>query len=1085
MKKIFLIMMVFSILTTSVFADYGLGEQAYTNMHNFLNGEISYSEFEENFKGLNSQANSLLEKDDIFTSTVLSILGFAGDKTVGALEKTPLNDVYLGEQIIGVLRNNVEKFDEVFGSIYDNGITGSSGNGFGGPGGGSWGAKDYYTSSVPDSSNGSSENITNNYYDGDTVYVQIFDIVNKTFNQPTNIYNEYTNNYYDSHDIYDYSTVNNITYFTTTEEITVNNYYTNLYFMYTTPRYTALTYFDGGGNVVTDKYYYELSDGRNTYDLTEDEIFGTVINYDYIPYKKVAEDDGTFSLFHFNGDIKDDSYYSNTNYSYNAAANYSDSGNFHQALIVSSYGIDEEVDVNFTLGFPAGFAETSEWTLEYRVNIPTIYQWDSTYQWKCNSANNSTCSTEYQAYMDDYDAASKDVIDLPGLSIISKAGGYDNSLEDKMYKINFKGSSIYIGIDELSSKNFTFGLWHSVILQSDGSNVDVFLDGQLVNVLNLEDVLIDNKFVFNHVLNELTPYYYLDEVRLSQGQIYGDVDTVPVTQNQFDSNKVYVLPTAGGYYREGEFDTCNSIVGTLDEAGVYKNELEQDTYLVTSDKFISVDPLTTYTFKINYNYRYFIYEYDKNQNLIKKSTVKNEQELEFTTSELTYFIKYATDQEFVYSSCSYGNISANSNSNSLRQQAFPSSLNWKNYAGTDEIEVIPSTVYQYDFTNRGTTYFYYGSSYHTYGVTGYYFVFFDENKKILNTVTVQASNSSLFPTGTITAPDSAYYLIVIGFTYYRTGSSSYNYYSSADFSFDFKRLDCTEGLIDPIQHSTDFKFQMFGMQYFEEGLIESTIALKSETKATSARYGGVRPTYPTKGQLYFVTNSNDCVSQVQIYDGSDWVETGGVIYMNNNWVSLYGKNLTKLVADEDDFMTDEEIFEKVNPDEIIVGGSSSGGSSGGSSGNENDKPSSDQTVGGTLFGDLLSGLADIIGSIGDILISLFIPSEGFFNNFFDGLNLDFTAKLGFLNSTVDLFSQFIDVFMVSDDSSAPTAVIGTPELEYMGVVLLPAMNINLEEKVDELGFRDLYNMYLSAMDAYIVFRLFRLAGKKYEEVTSL
>lgn len=1037
MRKVFIILMSILIFNNSIFGVYA-ANNSYDLTRQFLAGEISANDYK----------NSMDSLDESEFDKMAGL--FYGS---GASSLDGMASITMGSNVSSLFKSGSEYFDLLF-SAHDAAVGSDRKLDGGGTRGGGTGGK-YYTSS--EASNG-----INEYNSGEKVFINIFDIDNNTYNEPDNT----VNNYYDSHDIYDYTTINNTTVFTTVQEITINNYYTNIYLMSVTPRYTALTYFDGGGNVVTDKYYKELSDGRNTYDLTEDEVLGTIINYDYIPYKKVSENDGTMGLFHFNGVVQDDSYYGNTNFTYNGTPNYADSGNFHQSLIISSYGIDASDNVNFKVGFPQGYANTSKWTLEYRVNIPTIYQWDTSYVWKCNNSSSSTCSTEYNAYKNDYDSTSKNVVTFPGFSIISEAGGYDATYVNNIYKIDFKGSSIYNGKDNNSGKNFTFGLWHTVILQCDGTNVYVYLDGKKINTLTKSNVMSSGYFVFGHVQDELAPYYYIDEIRLSSGMIYGNVDSIPVTQNQFDSNKVYVLPDNGGYYAEAEMKSTTTISGQIKENGTLDLTSAEAAYLGTSKDYIAVEPITTYRIATNKAYRYYIFEYDANKQLIRRSNVINEKGLEYTTTQYTYFIKYSTEQVFTYSTCDLGTFVQDTS----QSMSYVDSLATKRgtHYGTSYIDVKPSTSYTLKVINRGT-WTWQSSS----GVgRNYVIVFYNSNKeKVYQTGGTVSSNGATF---NITTKDDTEYVrvIVYGDKY---SSSTYYTYNCTGWSISMTALNCTPGITNAVSHK-DFKFQIFGQKFYEEGLEETTIALKTEVPVTTARYGGVRPTYPSKGQVYFVT-SNGIINQIQIYDGADWTETGGVIYLNGNWVSLYGRNLLDLTVAEDNSISDDDLYDSVLDNQIIIGDGSGG------MGDEN--INNDKTIGNSLLGDLLSGFADVISTIGDILIGLFIPSEGFFNNFFDNLNFDFGSKLGFLNSTVDLFSQFINVFILSDDSSAPAALITTSALEFQGVELLPAMNIDLVEKVDELGFTDLYNMYLSCMDAYIVFRLFKLAGKKYEEVTSL
>lgn len=123
----------------------------------------------------------------------------------------------------------------------------------------------------------------------------------------TNTYN-YTNNF-------KYNTTNNI-YNYTTNNVT-NNYTTNYYIQ---DNSTYISYYvveeDTSTNVTFEAYYeiyFELPDGRNSYNLEKEDIWGQYFIYDYSKYQSVPEDDGkTLGLWHLDGNLKDSSYHGNT-----------------------------------------------------------------------------------------------------------------------------------------------------------------------------------------------------------------------------------------------------------------------------------------------------------------------------------------------------------------------------------------------------------------------------------------------------------------------------------------------------------------------------------------------------------------------------------------------------------------------------------------------------------------------------------------------------------------------------------------------------------------------------------------------------
>lgn len=158
------------------------------------------------------------------------------------------------------------------------------------------------------------------------------------------IYDESTKTYYiDSHDSY---TTN------------VYNYYTYQYYI----NYTSITYI--GYTEQYDKHYevyYKLPDGRSSADLTAEELEQLNLSIDVINYGRSADDVSLRSLYHFDGDTDDDSYWNYcTDFTWNKGASltYMDEGTFNGSLYLDETGHD------FTFTMPSGL--TGDFTLQFR-----------------------------------------------------------------------------------------------------------------------------------------------------------------------------------------------------------------------------------------------------------------------------------------------------------------------------------------------------------------------------------------------------------------------------------------------------------------------------------------------------------------------------------------------------------------------------------------------------------------------------------------------------------------------------------------------------------------------------------------------
>ena len=159
------------------------------------------------------------------------------------------------------------------------------------------------------------------------------------------IYDESTKSYHiDSHDTYNYE---------------INNYYTWNYYI----NYTSITYI--GQTEEYNKYYevyYELPDGRDSADLTKEDLEQLNLSVDVIPYGRSADDTSLRSLYHFDGDTKEASYWNYcTGFTWNKGASltYMDAGVFDGALYL------DETEHQFTLTLPSHIG-SQDFTLQFR-----------------------------------------------------------------------------------------------------------------------------------------------------------------------------------------------------------------------------------------------------------------------------------------------------------------------------------------------------------------------------------------------------------------------------------------------------------------------------------------------------------------------------------------------------------------------------------------------------------------------------------------------------------------------------------------------------------------------------------------------
>ena len=180
------------------------------------------------------------------------------------------------------------------------------------------------------------------------------------------VLNTTNNTFYDMSRDYTY------TYNTAYYNNTYNSYYIPVtyndvdynYFITYSPTYTNITYIVDGCNdpsqAVSNNYYFQLPDGRNSYNLTADDVFGIPLAGEVINYDATPENDNCVALYHFDGNITDASGKSNTAvFDDVTVPQYISSSSFGKHLMLTNRG-------RFNLTLPE--ALEAPYTIEFRVN---------------------------------------------------------------------------------------------------------------------------------------------------------------------------------------------------------------------------------------------------------------------------------------------------------------------------------------------------------------------------------------------------------------------------------------------------------------------------------------------------------------------------------------------------------------------------------------------------------------------------------------------------------------------------------------------------------------------------------------------
>lgn len=198
------------------------------------------------------------------------------------------------------------------------------------------------------------------------------------------VLNTTNNTFYDMSRDYTY------TYNTAYYNNTYNSYYIPVtyndvdynYFITYAPTYTNITYIVDGCNdpsqAVSNNYYFQLPDGRNSYNLTADDVFGIPLAGELINYDATPENDNCVALYHFDGNITDASGKSNTAvFDDGTVPQYISSNGFGKHLMLSNCGafrvtLPEALEAPYTVEFKFNYGQYVDFLITERMLRNTV-----------------------------------------------------------------------------------------------------------------------------------------------------------------------------------------------------------------------------------------------------------------------------------------------------------------------------------------------------------------------------------------------------------------------------------------------------------------------------------------------------------------------------------------------------------------------------------------------------------------------------------------------------------------------------------------------------------------------------------------
>lgn len=252
--------------------------------------------------------------------------------------------------------------------------------------------------------------------------------------------------------------------------------------------HTTITYIGSSAEFTPAEYdvYYTLPDGRSSADLTKEDLEQLNLTMDVVPYIRSFDDTRLRSLYHFDGNTEDASYWNyatSFDWTTGASLTYLESNAFNGCLYL------DELAHDFTVTLPSSLG-SGDFTIDFRY-----------YQSATETANNDSYIS----------IGGQEVLQLDGSHFI------------------FNGSNC----------NTPIGSWnHLAFVRKDGT-LKFYLNGVQQGSKALTSVLT-SAVQFNFGSSQQT-YKYFDELRVTNFAVWQSNFSPPTVP--YDTNLSLVLPT--------------------------------------------------------------------------------------------------------------------------------------------------------------------------------------------------------------------------------------------------------------------------------------------------------------------------------------------------------------------------------------------------------------------------------------------------------------------------------------------------------------------------------------------------------------
>lgn len=118
----------------------------------------------------------------------------------------------------------------------------------------------------------------------------------------------------------------------------------------------------------------------------------------------------------------------------------------------------------------------------------------------------------------------------------------------------------------------------------------------------------------------------------------------------------------------------------------------------------------------------------------------------------------------------------------------------------------------------------------------------------------------------------------------------------------------------------------------------------------------------------------------------------------------------------------------------------------------------------------------------DALKSLFVPEEGFFNNWISDINDYFSSRFGMVYSSIDFVVDFLTRLADISSNLNTDYTIHIPEFKLFDTTLIPEYSYNLADLLENETFKNIHTIYLSIIDVIMFLWLLVFARNTFAEI---